>query len=340
VAARCAEDAGVEGLIVEGTEGAAFRNPEEVHTLTLVPAVRRQTGLPIVAAGGIADGAGVAADRRGAAVRGHRGEHDLRRRRDGGEARPRLAQPSPVSVLRSHILGFGTLVSARPCSDRKQTTMSVPETPHGTDAPAPEPPADVAGGPYGDDERRRLLIAAKQVLERSGWWGFKVEGVLRQASLSTRSFYRHFEKKSDLLAALMEMELGGAAIKLQRRCAAGRTSTERIDNYLSAMIDMAYEADLARPSSLFASHWREMLPEYGDAIDRSVRKMIQPLIDAIVDGTREGTVSSPAPDEDAKAIFYLVSSMTADQAVSGGRLPREDLERCALPFVHRAIGLR
>lgn len=56
-----AEDSGVDGLIVEGGESAAFRSPQEVHTMTLIPAVRRRTNLPIVAAGGIADGAGMAA---------------------------------------------------------------------------------------------------------------------------------------------------------------------------------------------------------------------------------------------------------------------------------------
>lgn len=56
-----AEDAGVDGIIVEGGESAAFRSPREVHTLTLLRAVARRTSLPIVAAGGIADGAGMAA---------------------------------------------------------------------------------------------------------------------------------------------------------------------------------------------------------------------------------------------------------------------------------------
>lgn len=56
-----AEDAGVDGIIVEGAESGAFRSPREVHTFTLLRAVRRRTALPIVAAGGIADGAGMAA---------------------------------------------------------------------------------------------------------------------------------------------------------------------------------------------------------------------------------------------------------------------------------------
>jgi AcrR family transcriptional regulator len=214
----------------------------------------------------------------------------------------------------------------------------------GTTMSASHPKAVPGGGKEGiagdDDERARLLVAAKQVLERSGWWGFKVESVLRQAQLSTRSFYRHFDKKTDLLAALMELELGGAAVKLRRVTAAGATCAQRIDNYIGGLIDMAYQAELSRPSSLFASHWREMLPEYGAAIDRCVQLMLQPLVDAITDGNRDGALTSSDPVDDARAVFYLVASMTADQAVAGGVLPRAELERCTIPFVHRAIGLQ
>ena len=56
-----AVDAGVDGLIVEGAESAGLRNPEEVHTFALLQAVREKVDVPIVAAGGIVDGRGMAA---------------------------------------------------------------------------------------------------------------------------------------------------------------------------------------------------------------------------------------------------------------------------------------
>lgn len=188
-------------------------------------------------------------------------------------------------------------------------------------------------------ERRRLLTAAKEVLQRSGWWGFKVESVLRQAGLSTRSFYRHFEKKSDLLLALLEFELGGAAIALRRVTAAADTPSDKVHAYVAATIDMAYRADLAKPSSLFASHWRELLPEYHQAIDRCTQRMIDPLVEAIREGATRGEFQSEDPVADGRAIFYLVASMTADQAAAGGSTPREDLEHVVMPFIGRAIGL-
>lgn len=59
-ALKCA-DAGVDGLVVEGSEGGGFKNPEEVSTLVLLQAIREKTELPLIAAGGIVDGRGMAA---------------------------------------------------------------------------------------------------------------------------------------------------------------------------------------------------------------------------------------------------------------------------------------
>ncbi|WP_299981505.1 nitronate monooxygenase [uncultured Pseudoteredinibacter sp.] len=59
-ALKCAE-AGVDGLVVEGGEGGGFKNPEEVSTLVLLQAIAEKVDLPLVAAGGICDGRGMAA---------------------------------------------------------------------------------------------------------------------------------------------------------------------------------------------------------------------------------------------------------------------------------------
>ena len=54
-------DAGIDGLVVEGAEGGGFKNPEEVSTLVLLQAIRERCEVPLVAAGGIIDGRGMAA---------------------------------------------------------------------------------------------------------------------------------------------------------------------------------------------------------------------------------------------------------------------------------------
>ena len=54
-------DAGVDGLVVEGGEGGGFKNPSPVSTMVLLPLIRSQCDVPIIAAGGIADGPSMAA---------------------------------------------------------------------------------------------------------------------------------------------------------------------------------------------------------------------------------------------------------------------------------------
>jgi len=60
-AARKAVDAGVDGLIVEGGEGGGFKGPRPVSSLVLIPLIRSELDVPIIAAGGICDGASMAA---------------------------------------------------------------------------------------------------------------------------------------------------------------------------------------------------------------------------------------------------------------------------------------
>ncbi len=60
-AARKAVAAGVDGLVVEGGEGGGFKSPREVASMVLLPLVRSQVDVPIIAAGGFIDGRSMAA---------------------------------------------------------------------------------------------------------------------------------------------------------------------------------------------------------------------------------------------------------------------------------------
>src|SRR5690606_24613638 len=59
--AKKAEAAGVDALVVDGVEAGGHPPPSEVTTLVLVRRVVKAVKLPVVASGGVADGAGIAA---------------------------------------------------------------------------------------------------------------------------------------------------------------------------------------------------------------------------------------------------------------------------------------
>lgn len=61
--ARKAEEAGVDAVVAEGFEAGGHNGREETTTLCLIPAVRKATSLPLIAAGGIATGEAILAVR-------------------------------------------------------------------------------------------------------------------------------------------------------------------------------------------------------------------------------------------------------------------------------------
>ena len=56
-----AEDLGVDGVIAKGFESGGLNSPKAVATLPLIPQIVDAVSIPVIAAGGIADGRGLAA---------------------------------------------------------------------------------------------------------------------------------------------------------------------------------------------------------------------------------------------------------------------------------------
>ncbi|MBT8177557.1 MAG: DUF561 domain-containing protein [Eudoraea sp.] len=59
--AKKAEDAGVDAIVAEGFEAGGHNGRNETTTLTLIPAVKEQISVPLIAAGGIGNGAAMLA---------------------------------------------------------------------------------------------------------------------------------------------------------------------------------------------------------------------------------------------------------------------------------------
>src|SRR5690606_34055149 len=56
-----AQDAGVDAIVAEGFEAGGHNGRDETTTFTLIPMVRQEISIPLIAAGGIATGRGMLA---------------------------------------------------------------------------------------------------------------------------------------------------------------------------------------------------------------------------------------------------------------------------------------
>ena len=189
-------------------------------------------------------------------------------------------------------------------------------------------------------ERDLLMAGAKRVLNRDGRPGFKVAAILEESGLSTRSFYRHFEKKDDLLFAILAEVLDAMEIRLRNAMATANTFGDKIEAYLIASIDTVYNPKLTQQTSVFARHWRELIVEYPEATQAGVQKMIVPLIEVMQAGKAAGEIECDDPLIEARALFYMLLSIDSDRAVLGEPCSQYEVERMVLSFISRATGLK
>ena len=160
------------------------------------------------------------------------------------------------------------------------------------------------------DERRRIIDAAWGVLGRSGFQGLKVGSVVRAVPTSTRTFYRWFVDKDDLVVELVCEEYQRAG----RRLAAAMGDAppgDAIRRWIEAYLSAAIEPSLAARARLFSS-LRSATPggsaRSADALD----DFLSPLRRTIEDGRRDGSLATDDPRGDAIAIHHLCASALLD----------------------------
>jgi AcrR family transcriptional regulator len=189
------------------------------------------------------------------------------------------------------------------------------------------------------DELRLLFDAALVVMERNGYADATVAGILAEAGLSTRSFYRHFESKDHLLCALYRREAEGAAERLAAGVSAATTPLAALDSWIEEVMSLGYDERKAARVALLASPAAMRAEGYADETAHAIKLQTTPLEDLLAAGRRDGTFPLADPAADAELIQSVV--WTAAR-LSPPRLPalsRAEAFRAARSFCWRALGV-
>jgi AcrR family transcriptional regulator len=186
--------------------------------------------------------------------------------------------------------------------------------------------------------RRAILVAASESVREQGVRGLSVAAVLDRAQLSTRAFYRHFESKDQLVAAVF-LEMAHAEMRrLRRQMVKAADPVEAVATWIDARLDLAFdegvESDLRRlsteaQSQMFAS------PEL---IQPAYTAMLEPLIEQLQRGRAQGVFTDIDPMTEAQSIQGVVWASTERQWATGGCVRAAVRER-ALRFCLRGLGV-
>jgi len=218
-----------------------------------------------------------------------------------------------------------------------------PSTDDDLDADAVPPgPVARAGRPRryeATDELQRIFDAAFEVMRRGGYQDVTVADILTEAGMSTRSFYRHFTSKDELLQAMFRQDAERFSAAVSRRVELASTPWDAVVTWIDEILGFGLGRPRARRAAVLGSPtvMRTLDP---DELRRTRALLVAPLTAALAAGAADGSFVGTDPEADAAFVSAVAWETSNRMRERASRVANESLRASALSFVERAIGAR
>jgi AcrR family transcriptional regulator len=188
------------------------------------------------------------------------------------------------------------------------------------------------------DELRLLLDAGLVVMERNGYQDAAVADILAEADLSTRSFYRHFESKDQLLCALYRREAEAAAERLSAKVRAAANPRLALEAWIDEIMSFRHHRKKAARVAVLGSSGAMRAAGYADETRYAAKLLVAPLEELLTAGKRDGSFPLADPATDAPLVQSVAWAAAGLNPLSEALRPRADSIRAVHSFCLRALG--
>ncbi len=189
-----------------------------------------------------------------------------------------------------------------------------------------------------EDELRILLDAALEVMGRNGYVDASVAEILSEANLSTRSFYRHFESKDQLLCALYRREAENAAARLNAKVDAAPNPRAALDAWIDEILSLGRHKAKAARVRVLGSAGAMRADGYAEETRHASKLLMAPLEALLAAGVADGSFPLADPSVDASSIRAVVWSAAGLTPPRDWPASRVDVARQVRSFCARALG--
>jgi AcrR family transcriptional regulator len=187
------------------------------------------------------------------------------------------------------------------------------------------------------DVRRTIVTAAAEALREQGVRGLSVAAVLDRAELSTRAFYRHFESKDHLVAAVFLEMAQAEKRRLQRKMAKATDPVEAVGAWIDGRLDLAFDENIKSDLRRLSLEAQSQIFAAPELIQPAFEEMLEPLIEQLNRGLSGGAFHDIDPATEARSIQGVVWASTERHWAAGDCDPAEVRSR-ALRFCLRGLG--
>ncbi len=188
------------------------------------------------------------------------------------------------------------------------------------------------------DVRCAIVHAASQSMHDQGVRGLSIAAVLERAQLSTRAFYRHFESKDQLVAAVFSEMAHGESQRLRRKMANAACPIGAVAAWIDGRLDLAFDENtelrLRHPSP--GARSTELCSP--DSVSLAYNAILEPLIEQLQRGLELGAFEDIVPAIAAKSIDGVVWASAQRQRATH-HWDRSEVRERALRFCLRGLGV-
>jgi AcrR family transcriptional regulator len=189
------------------------------------------------------------------------------------------------------------------------------------------------------DVRRAILTAASKSLREHGVRGLSIAAVLDQAQLSTRAFYRHFESKDELVAAVFVEMARAEMLRLRTKMAKAATPVEAVAAWIDGRLDLAFDENVKSDLRHLSLEAESHMVAFPDLVSPAYAATLEPLIEQLERGLQHGAFQDIVPATAAESIQGVVWAGAARQWTKDEGARRAEIRERALRFCLRGLGV-
>jgi AcrR family transcriptional regulator len=191
--------------------------------------------------------------------------------------------------------------------------------------------------PPDPDVRTAILGAAAKAVREQGVRGLSISTVLERAQMSTRAFYRHFESKDELVAAIFLEMARVEMLRLRRKMADASTPVEAVAAWIDGRLDLAFDESVKSDLRRLSLEAQSQIFAAPDLIQPAYASMLEPLIEQLQRGVERRVFHDIDPVSAGQSIQGVVWASTERQWATGD-CERADVRRHLLTFCLRGLG--
>ena len=187
------------------------------------------------------------------------------------------------------------------------------------------------------DVRRAILAAASTVVREQGVRGLNIADVLERCHLGTRAFYRHFESKDQLVAAVFTKAAVSETRRLRRKMRASANPIEAVAAWIDARLDVAFDKRVGASLRQVSLEAQTLMFTSPELVQAAFGTMLEPLVEQLERGLREGVFHDIDPLTDAEIVQGAVWACTQRHWATQSTV-HADIRRRVLRACLRALG--